>query len=109
MEAIARESWEFVIRDLLRAYQHGYPPFDSASLYVADLDPWDNDALNAKLDLERATGAGCRNAKSIVEFLNILEEGWFFEEKAGFYELLREYLAQGGTLPGAIPGECPEP
>lgn len=86
-----REAWKLVICDLLRAYARGRPPFDSASLY-ADLDPWENDALNAKIDLERAMGAGCCDAESILEFLKICQEGWFFEQKAQFYDAILWYM-----------------
>lgn len=104
METISRQSWEFVIRELLRAYKGKWGPFSEASLYREDIDPWENDALNAKIDLERAAGNGYKAPEDIVEFLHICEEGWFFEEKAAFYELLREYSAQRGAVSGTIPG-----
>ncbi len=106
---LSQKDWEMAIADLLLRYRNGWEPFSSSSLYYCDLDPWDNDALNAKIDLDRGIEAGCRTPTGFIAFLNILEEGWFFEEKAEFYRLIREYIAQGGTIPGAIPGRLSEP
>jgi hypothetical protein len=35
----------------------------------------------AKADIERALEAGCKTAEEIVDFLHMVEEGWFFQEK----------------------------
>jgi len=43
----------------------------------------------AKADIERALDAGCRTAEEIVDFLHMVEEGWFFQEKL---PLVRELL-----------------
>lgn len=100
--SFSKESWERTIQDLLRRYQNGWEPFTTQSLYLNEMDPWDNDALNAKIDIERGLEKGCKDAEELVEFLHCTEEGWFFEGKAEFFELLGEYLAQRRTLPRTV-------
>jgi len=85
-----REDWEFVVRELLYFLRHCAGPFTPQNLYREDVAPWDNDALNAKIDLERSLEAGCRSAREVVEFLRCVEEGWFFEDKVWLYSILRE-------------------
>jgi len=35
----------------------------------------------ARADIERALEAGCKTAEEVVDFLHMVEEGWFFQEK----------------------------
>ncbi|WP_412709164.1 hypothetical protein [Atrimonas thermophila] len=85
---ISRESWISVMQEVLRRYMCKREPFVSGTLYGI-IPPDDNDALLAKIDIERALACGCKGAKEIVDFLQVCEEGWFFEQKAEYFEVLR--------------------
>jgi hypothetical protein len=90
-----REDWELVVRELLYFLFERTGPFTPQNLYRADIAPWDNDALNAKIDLERSLEAGCRSASEIVEFLHCVEEGWFFDARAWLFGILRDFGLYG--------------
>lgn len=91
---ISRESWVEVVAEVLRCYLQAREPFTTASLYAL-IPPGENEALLAKIDLDRALAHGCENARQIVRYLQVVEEGWFFEQKAEYLEALRLLIAEG--------------
>ena len=63
-----RECWVEIVRRFMRQ-MHLVESTGSQKLILA------------KLDIERALCAGCKTPEEIVDFLHILEEGWFFSER----------------------------
>ncbi len=83
---VEKRYWVEVISWLLSSYPNR-GVFTSCEEYLGD--PFESEALNARIDLWRALKK-CNSAEEIVDFLNMVEEGWFFEDIAKKIELLRE-------------------
>ena len=75
---VEKRCWVEVISWLLSSYPNR-GVFASCEKYLGD--PFESEALNARIDLWRALKK-CSSAEEIVDFLNMVEEGWFYEEKA---------------------------
>lgn len=87
---IEKKYWVQVVLWLLRHYPLNSGPFSSGKIYDPQKDPADNEALLARIDLERAIRSVGKDAERIADFLKCEEEGWFFEERARCFQLLDE-------------------
>jgi len=87
---IEKRYWVEVVLGLLSSYPHR-GVFTSCEKYLGD--PAESEALNARIDLWRALKK-CNSAEEIVDFLNMVKEGWFYEEKAKFRQEIAYFLGE---------------
>lgn len=88
---VEKRYWVEVVLGLLSSYPNR-GVFASCEKYLGD--PAESEALNARIDLERALQRGYSNAEEIVDFLNMVEEGWFYEEKAKLRQEIAYFLGE---------------
>ena len=88
---IEKRYWVEVISWLLSSYPHR-GVFTSCEGYLGD--SFESEALNARIYLERALQRGYSNAEDIVDFLDMVEEGWFYEEKAKLRQEIAYFLGE---------------
>jgi len=87
---VEKRYWVEVISWLLSSYPNR-GVFASCEKYLGD--PFESEALNARIDLWRALKK-CSSAEEIVDFLNMVEEGWFYEEKARLRQEVAYFLGE---------------
>ena len=94
---VEKEYWVEIVLWLLSCYPNG-GVFASCEKYLGD--PAECDALNARLDLWRALKK-CNSAEEIVDYLGMVEEGWYYEKQAEIREAI-EQMGKEAKRRGAI-------
>lgn len=94
---VEREHWIKVVSWLL-SYYPNRGVFASCEKYLGD--PFESEALNARIDLWRALKK-CQTVEEIVDYLGMVEEGWFYEKQAEIREAI-EQVGKEAKRRGAI-------
>jgi len=81
-----KKHWVRIVKELLPVYPDK-GVFAKCKKYLGN--PAQCEALNARLDLERALKV-CKNAEEIVDYLGMVEEGWFYEKQAEIREAIEQ-------------------
>lgn len=95
---VEKKYWAEVVLLLLSSYPNR-GVFASCEKYLGD--PFESEALNARIDLWRALKK-CQTAEEIVDYLGMVEEGWFYEKQAEIREAI-EQMGKEVKRRGAIP------
>jgi hypothetical protein len=94
---VEREHWIKVVSWLLSYYP------DKGTFTVCERflgNPYHCDPLNARIDLWRALKK-CQTVEEIVDYLGMVEEGWFYEKQAEIREAI-EQVGKEAKRRGAI-------